>query len=259
MKKFFKIATTLCLAFCLFVGGALVLNGCNKETELNYGTVTRDPSQTGGASLTFVYDKDTHTAIFGGEGQQVAYYDIDTTVGRNEAGNRVGIQITAPEEVTDLSKSTLTYNGTTYENGSFLDGDNYVWFYPLFTENIRTRTVKIRWQPNTKEQTYTVKLADGTTFASATSINPTNYDVRLNNNQNNYAQNNSMNNYNGRSYNGYNRNVNRIRNNYNRNTNPTDVDSNSNGNNGLVNNGTNNGVTYNGARTMPRVSNGYYR
>ena len=120
MKKFIKIATTLCLVICLFAGGALVLSGCgNNERDLNYGTVTRDPSQIGGASLSFVYDEKTHTATFGGEGQQVEYYEIDESVGRNEAGNRVGIKITAPEEVKDLTKSTITNNGKTYENGSF--------------------------------------------------------------------------------------------------------------------------------------------
>lgn len=229
MKKFFKIATTLCLAVALFFGGAMVLSACNNnnETELSYGTVSRDPSQVGGADVSFVYDSSTHTATFGGEGQQINYYSADVNLGRTE-GNRVGIQITAPESVKDLSKATLTYNGTTYENGSFLDGDNYVWVYPLVNENLKTQTIKIRWQEKTKEQVYTVKIADGTTFAPKSSALPaynrpnlTNNDFNNNNLNNNNFNNTTYNNgvnqtYNGRAYNGYNRNFNRIRNNYNR-------------------------------------------
>lgn len=229
MKKFFKIATTSCLAICLFIGGMVVLSGCNnnKETELSYGTVTRDPSQVGGATLSFVYDEATHTATFGGEGQQVAYYAADASLGR-EAGNRVGIQITAPESVKDFSKATITMNGKTHENGSFLDGDNFVWVYPNLNENKKSETIKIRWQENTKEQVYTVKVAEGTTFAPASSALPASNRTDLNNNNynnnnyNNGVYNNNNNNntgvnqmYNGRNYNGYNRNFNRIRNNYN--------------------------------------------
>jgi len=220
MKKFLKIATTLCLTLCLFIGGMLVLSGCNnnKETELSYGTVTRDPSNVGGATLSFVYDSATHTATFGGVGQQVAYYSADASLGREE-GNRVGIQITAPESVKDFSKATITMNGKTHENGSFLDGENFVWVYPNLSENKRSETIKIRWQENTKEQVYTVRVADGTTFAPASSALPASNRTDLNNNNynnNNFNNNNSQVNemYNGRSYNGYNRNFNRIRNNY---------------------------------------------
>lgn len=248
MKKFFKIASCFCLALCLFVGGSLLLSACNNKMDLAYGTVTRDPSQVGGATLSFVYDEKTHTATFGGAGQQVAYYLEDTALGREE-GNRVGIQITAPEAVKDFSKAKITMGNNTYENGSFLDGDNYVWCFPKFTETKRIETIKITWTEDSKEQTYTVKLADGTTLAPRTTTNEPTSRNALNNN-NNYYNNGTNDMYNGRYMNGYNRNFNRIRNNYSKPIQPRDVMPN---NNDTFNNGNTQGYRQNGSdnTTMP--------
>ncbi len=235
MKKFLKIAVSLCLIACLIVGSSLLLSACgDKETELAYGTVVRDDAKTGGETLSFIYDSETHTATFGGEGEEILFYEADIDASRT-AGNRVGVKITAPSGVTDFSTAKLVAGGKCYENGSFLTGNSFDYVADV-SESKKEDEIKIRWQDGSKEQIYKIKIAGGTTFAGENNNEPTDEGTEpsTNNNEpagigatfynrNNTAQNgantstattNGSTNYNGRAYNGYNRNVERIRENY---------------------------------------------
>lgn len=154
------------IALGLFV--SLLMTGCGKT--LTYGILERDSALTGG-NLSFVYDENTHTATFGGEGEVVAYYTAEPELGRS-AGNRIGVKIYAPSEVSDYSKAKLNFEGSEYVGGSFMtmvydQVQNYFVLTPIVSENHRELKVYVTWLQDSEQQTYTIKIADGTKFASA--------------------------------------------------------------------------------------------
>lgn len=145
---------------------AALLTGCVKE--LSYGKVERDTSLTGG-NLSFVYNSTTHTATFGGEGEVIAYYPADNSIGR-EKGNRIGFKIYAPCECSDFSKAKLSFQGTEYTGGSFMQtvyesNMNYFVLTPLVSKDNTQFDVNITWEQNSQVQTYHIKIASGTLFA----------------------------------------------------------------------------------------------
>lgn len=168
MNKFAKSSIALCLGL---ISVTLAGCGCAKDTT-PYATVSRTPDNTGGTELTFSYDKDTHTAWFGGEGEVVAYYPENATIGRS-AGCRVGVTITAPEEIEDYEGFKLTiYDDKVYEGlgedgiPTAFDGENFMYIYPLVSETQKSVSIKIKWNNDIDEQEYMVKIAEGTSFAT---------------------------------------------------------------------------------------------
>ena len=159
-----KLLPILTLALCLCV----LLSGCGKT--LSYGKLERDSALTGG-KLSFVYDENTHTATFGGKGEVVIYYPAEPELEKS-AGNRIGVKIYAPSEVTDYSKAKLNFEGSEYVGGSFMtmvydQVQNYFVLTPIVSENHRELKVYVTWLQDSEQQTYTIKIADGTKFASA--------------------------------------------------------------------------------------------
>ena len=86
MKKNSVAMLSLILIFIIFA------SACARE--YSYGMIERDNSLTGG-DLSFIYDENTHTAIFGGEGEIIAFYEEDRLAGLPK-GNRIGFKIYAP-------------------------------------------------------------------------------------------------------------------------------------------------------------------
>ncbi len=167
MKRFRNISMALCLAII-----SLTLVACGKNA-VAYGTITRTPDLTGGSGLSYSYNETTHIASFGGASETVAYYPEDLSIGRS-AGNRVGITITAPSEITSYEGFKLTiYEDTVYEglntNGipNAFDGDNYMYIYPLVSDTQREVSIKIQWNSDVEEQMYKVVILEDTTFATA--------------------------------------------------------------------------------------------
>jgi nicotinamide mononucleotide adenylyltransferase len=149
----------------------IVWNGKHKETlVIEYvdttepepevkGSIARDPGNTGGKDLTVTVDGETIT--FDGN---IEWYPVDESVGRNEAGNRVGVEITAPEGF-DASGAVVTIGDDTYEN-LFTAEKNYFWWYPLVTEAGETFTATVEWN-SASTQVFTVKIADTATLEKA--------------------------------------------------------------------------------------------
>ena len=169
MNKVLKSSIAMALGILSF---GLAACGCAKDS-VSYASISRTPDNTGGTELTFSYDEDSHTAWFGGEGETIAYYPENAGIGRS-AGNRVGITVTAPEEITEYEGFKLTiyddqvYEGLTPEGKpTAFDGDNYMYIYPLVSESQKEVSIKIKWNNNCEEQEYMVKVVDGTTFATA--------------------------------------------------------------------------------------------
>lgn len=156
----------LICVFSVIMGLSFLLTGCGKE--LSYGKVERDGSKTGG-SLSFTYDSSTHTATFGGEGEVIAFYPADNSIGR-EKGNRIGIKISAPCDCKDFSKAKLSFQGSEYTGGTFMQtvyesNMNYFVLTPLVSKDNREFQINVTWEQNTAAQTYYIKIADGTLFA----------------------------------------------------------------------------------------------
>lgn len=125
-------------------------------------------NSTGGAESTFNAD----TLTFGGT---IAYYLANSSSEGNPPtdGNYVGVTITAPEGVTvDQDKATFTYTNqagteTTLVNGDteWLDGENYVNYYPKVTAERKEFTVVIDWDGEGTAyapEAITITVADAT-------------------------------------------------------------------------------------------------
>ena len=154
------------LLVILFLVALFSPYGCGRE--LTYGAVERDFSLTGG-DLSFVYDKQSHTATFGGEGEVVSYYHGDEELGL-QSGNRIGIKIYAPDEIKDYSKAKLDFQGVQYTSGSFMSKvydkvQNYFILKPMVNKDVDTLEVKVSWTQDSAAQTYIIKIAEGTKFA----------------------------------------------------------------------------------------------
>ena len=84
-----------------------------------------------------------------------------------DEGYRVGIKVTAPNDVESVEGATLEVNGTSYTD--FLEKiegqeQNYFYIYPTFSEDSRETNFKITWNKNAKPQSYKIILNEKTNF-----------------------------------------------------------------------------------------------
>lgn len=127
-------------------------------------------TDTGGAQVTF----DQDTLVFGGT---IDYYTADDDNKTPPvAGNYVGVKITAPEGViVDKTNATFTYvtargERVTLVNGEtkWLDGDNFVVYYPLVERYRRVFEVEINWNPLLyKTEYFKITVSDEAELAPA--------------------------------------------------------------------------------------------
>ena len=152
------------LLFVTFAFLPLFFVGCSEK--LPYATVTRDSENIGG-SISFAYNQDLGEIYFGGEGEEIQYYESDITKGWEKAGCRVGIKLTPPIKIKEHETGTLTYQGKTISSGDFyreVNGQKIgeVVIYPLIEDIDKEIEIKITWQDGIDEQTYKVKIVKGT-------------------------------------------------------------------------------------------------
>ena len=77
MKKLYILAIFLLLPLL-----------CSCQHSLAFGSIERDQHQIGG-NLSFVYNPDSQTATFGGEGEVVQFYGVDLT----KAGKKLAVEL----------------------------------------------------------------------------------------------------------------------------------------------------------------------
>ncbi len=125
-------------------------------------TVERDPGNTGGLSAVFYAETNTFSGT-------IDYYE-EASGFPPAAGNYVGVKITAPEDVVvDSQNATFSYTSyageyKTLTGSEWLDGDNYVYYYPLVTDVPDEFTVVIDWDGEGTvyaEETIVIRVADG--------------------------------------------------------------------------------------------------
>lgn len=163
MKKYILISI---FAFLIFT-----MTGCGQQ-NLSYSPLYRDTYNTGG-DLTFVYDENTHTASFGGEGEAIQFYNEDIAKGWKTAGNRVGVKLYVPKDAKNYQSASATIGDEKFEGGSFLktineEGSSVAEFYPIVNENDKLITLKISWEDDTNEQIYNIVVKEGTYFMKNT-------------------------------------------------------------------------------------------
>lgn len=143
-----------------------MLSGCQDKT-FDYQIMRRDIYKTGG-NISFIYDEVSRTAIFGGEGETVQFYESDIAKDWQEAGCRVGVQILVPNEVDDFKSGSAVLDGQKIEAQDFFveeeDGINYAVFQPLVSKEKSHLQLKIIWQDGFEEQTYNIVVKEGTAF-----------------------------------------------------------------------------------------------
>lgn len=101
--------------------------------------------------------RENDTANFTGN---ITWYEADKSVGRNVAGNRVGVKITAPEKInteeTKVKIGETTYNWVNIQDGN---GSYFEWWPLISNANAQTLTAVITWAKGIT-QTFTINLND---------------------------------------------------------------------------------------------------
>ncbi len=165
--KFYK-STFIILLLLL----SLSMCAC-KDKNLNQPFLERDKYNTGG-NLSFVYDKISHVATFGGQGEVIQFYDEDIAKGWNEKGNRIGFQLLVPKEVKDYKSGSANLNGEKLSPDDYIDiqeGQNLVaTFRPIVYNNQERYTLKITWEDGKNEQIYNIVIDSGTFFMEEQNI-----------------------------------------------------------------------------------------
>ena len=144
--------------FCLILS-AFSLSGCD-DKRLASAKIER----VEGAN--FQYDPFSQEVTFGGAGFFLERYSEDMTKGTQE-GYRVGIKMIAPAGVDDFETGTLSMQGKTISGGEFYREVNgqktgEVILYPVFQKVDDVVEIKVIWQDGVAEQTYKVKILQGT-------------------------------------------------------------------------------------------------
>lgn len=160
MKKLRILIVFLCLC------GVIAMVGCG-DKEVDSAKITRDDARVGG-SLSFVYDQKERLVTVGGKDEVVQYYAADE-IRKLDAGCRIGLKVTAPDENLNVENAVLEMNGVVYSSGEFLenvDGQKQRFFniYPVVSKEVPSVSFSIKWQDGTKKQTYKMVVENGTKF-----------------------------------------------------------------------------------------------
>lgn len=144
-----------------------LMTGCG-DKSLEYADMQRDEQNIGGG-LSFEYDRLSHVAMFGGEGEIIEYYEEDVARGFEKAGNRIGIKLIAPSEVKDYDTGSAVIGDEKIVGGKFyrqINGKKIgeAVFYPIVDEDNRKIDLKIKWEDGTKEQVYSIIIKENTLF-----------------------------------------------------------------------------------------------
>lgn len=129
-------------------------------TSVEPSTFARDPSNIGGPGVLVVFDG--LTAYVSGT---IAWYSEDTEIGR-PAGNRVGFEIIAPTDVTDVSNAIFQIDDgplTLLSSDPNISGNPRIfWWYPLVELDTEQHILKMDWDGlgDRGTETFTINYSD---------------------------------------------------------------------------------------------------
>lgn len=126
--------------------------------EIAEGAIEQDSGKTGGSGCNMTISGTTATVT-----GSIDWYAADATIGREEAGNRVGVKITAPSGF-NTANTTVQFGNDSATNWTHIqDGDGtYFLWYPLVTQTTCSFTATIVWDTGMRPQTFTVAVNNAT-------------------------------------------------------------------------------------------------
>ena len=129
------------------------------------GTIEKSKGPDGEEATGLTYVINDQRITFNGV---IPYYPIGTGGFINNAGNYIGVKLTAPEGIVPDENATLTFGGNLLSTGwdKFKDGDNFFYFYKMVRDNTEIYTIEIKWN-NLLTETYLIDFESTTTLELA--------------------------------------------------------------------------------------------
>ena len=121
--------------------------------------IMRDPDNTGGKFCKDEVNTVGNAIMFSGK---IDWYPEDQDLHRTE-GNRVGVMIKFPENVTEEMLDTLKIRiaGKTYDKSALdeHEGSKVLWYYPLVKSNEDSFKIKLVWGEETNTQKFMIFIS----------------------------------------------------------------------------------------------------
>jgi hypothetical protein len=129
------------------------------------GTIEKSKGPDGEEATGLTYVINDQRITFNGV---IPYYPIGTGGIINNAGNYIGVKLTAPEGIVPDENATLTFGGNLLSTGwdKFKDGNNFFYFYKMVYDNTEIYTIEIKWN-NLLTETYLIDFESTTTLELA--------------------------------------------------------------------------------------------
>jgi hypothetical protein len=129
--------------------------------------IMRDPGNTGGNECVDEVNEAKNAIMFTGK---IDWYEEDKGLGRI-AGNRVGVMIKFPDEVTEEQLNTLKIHiaGKVYGKDALdeHEGKKVLWYYPLVKSNEDSFKVSLVWGEETNNQDFWIFISPTTELKEA--------------------------------------------------------------------------------------------
>lgn len=129
--------------------------------------IMRYPSNVGGAECNANINESKTAIMFSGK---IDWYEKDDDLGR-VAGNRVGVMIKFPEDVTEeqLDELRIHIAGKVYGKDALdeHEGKKVLWYYPLVKSSEDSFMVKLVWGKETDSQIFWIFVSPTTELKAA--------------------------------------------------------------------------------------------
>lgn len=129
--------------------------------------IMRDPSNVGGTECNANINEAKTAIMFSGK---IDWYEEDDSPGR-VAGNRVGVMIKFPEDITEeqLNELRIHIAGKVYGKDALdeHEGKKVLWYYPLVKSSEDSFMVKLVWGKETDNQIFWIFISPTTELKEA--------------------------------------------------------------------------------------------
>lgn len=129
--------------------------------------IMRDPSNVGGTECNANINEAKTAIMFSGK---IDWYEEDDLLGR-VAGNRVGVMIKFPEDITEeqLNELRIHIAGKVYGKDALdeHEGKKVLWYYPLVKSSEDSFMVKLVWGKETDNQIFWIFISPTTELKEA--------------------------------------------------------------------------------------------
>ena len=134
--------------------------------------IMRDPSNVGGTECNANINESKTAIMFSGK---IDWYEEDESLGR-VAGNRVGVMIKFPEDITEeqLNELRIHIAGKVYGKDALdeHEGKKVLWYYPLVKSSEDSFMVKLVWGKETDNQIFWIFISPTTELKEAETTEP---------------------------------------------------------------------------------------